>query len=249
MKSKLKELLRRRKSDPDDQTSATVETRRRALGLKELASGQDPVIDIVAVHGLNGHREKSWTDDQSRVLWLRDLLPHQLPNVRVLTFGYDADTLRLSGVSQLSLNDHATSLAEEFVRCRSDPQTKRRPIIFLAHSLGGILVKHALVICNSSTPGHLEHRKSVKLSTYAVMFFGTPHAGANGAKFQAALTKICRIFWPGSSRLLRYLTPDSNHLRDLSELYVPISQDFKTFFFHEAYRTQLISGMSIMVKF
>jgi len=45
MKSKLKELLRRRKSDPDDQTSATIETRRRALGLKELASGQDPVIE------------------------------------------------------------------------------------------------------------------------------------------------------------------------------------------------------------
>jgi hypothetical protein len=80
---------------------------------------------IVAVHGLNGHREKSWTDDQSGVLWLRDLLPHQLPNVRVLTFGYDADTLRLSGVSQLSLNDHATSLVEELVRCRSDPQVIR----------------------------------------------------------------------------------------------------------------------------
>jgi len=81
------------------------------------------------------------------------------------------------------------------------------------------------------------------------MFFGTPHVGANGAEFQAALTNICHIFVSGTNRLLRDLTPDSNHLRYLSELYVPISQDFKTFFFHEAYQTQLISGMSIMVKF
>jgi len=77
---------------------------------------------IVAVHGLNGHREKSWTDDKSGVLWLRDLLPHQVPNARVLTFGYDADTLKLSGASQLSLNDHVAFFIEELLRFRSDSQ-------------------------------------------------------------------------------------------------------------------------------
>jgi hypothetical protein len=74
------------------------------------------------VHGLNGHREKSWTDEKTGTLWLRDLLPHQLPNVCVLTFGYHADTLKVSGVSQLSLNDHAKSLIAELLRIRSDPK-------------------------------------------------------------------------------------------------------------------------------
>jgi hypothetical protein len=77
---------------------------------------------VIAVHGLNGHREKSWTDDKSGVLWLRDLLPSRLPNVRVLTFGYDVDTLKLSGVSQLSLNHQAAFLAEELLRFRPDSQ-------------------------------------------------------------------------------------------------------------------------------
>ena len=107
----------------------------------------------------------------------------------------------------------------------------------------------ALVICNSSTADHLAHRRSIKLSTYGVMFFGTPHTGANGAEFQAALTNICRIFVSGNSKLLQTLTRDSDHLRLLSELYLPISQDFKTVFFYEEYKTPLIGGMSMMVKF
>jgi hypothetical protein len=81
------------------------------------------------------------------------------------------------------------------------------------------------------------------------MFFGTPHTGANGAEFQAALTNICRIFVSGSSKLLQTLTRDSDHLRLLSELYLPISQDFKTVFFYEEYKTPSIGGMSMMVKF
>jgi len=38
-------------------------------------------------------------------------------------------------------------------------------------------------------------------------------------------------------------------MRLLSELYLPISQDFKTVFFYEEYKTPLIGGMSRMVKF
>jgi hypothetical protein len=59
-------------------------------------------------------------------MWLRDLLPLQLPNARVLTFGYDADTLKLSsGVSQLGLNDHAASLVAELLRVRAEPEVTR----------------------------------------------------------------------------------------------------------------------------
>ena len=131
-------------SDQDDKASVAVETGRDALGLKELVPGHNPIVEsvsislfsrgsahssdplsIVAVHGLNGHREKSWTDDKSGILWLRDLLPLQLPNVRVLTFGYDADTLRLSNVSQLSLSDHARSFVAELLRVRRDPEVRR----------------------------------------------------------------------------------------------------------------------------
>jgi hypothetical protein len=73
--------------------------------------------------------------------------------------------------------------------------------------------------------------------------------GANGAEFQAALTNICSIFVSGNNKLLQTLTRDSDHLRLLSELYLPISRDFKTVFFYEEYKTPLIGGISKMVKF
>jgi len=111
------------------------------------------------------------------------------------------------------------------------------------------MIYQALVTSNSSTTQHLVHRRSIKLSTYGVMFFGTPHIGASGAEFQAALTNICRVFVSGSSKLLRTLVQDSDHLRLLNELYLPISQDFKTVFFYEEYKTPLIGGMSKMVNF
>jgi hypothetical protein len=42
-------------------------------------------------NGLNGHCEKTWTTDNG-ANWLRDLLPHDLPNARILSWGYDANT-------------------------------------------------------------------------------------------------------------------------------------------------------------
>lgn len=38
-------------------------------------------VDIVAVHGLGGHFEETWTDSDSKQLWLRDFLPSQLEEV------------------------------------------------------------------------------------------------------------------------------------------------------------------------
>jgi hypothetical protein len=42
---------------------------------------------IVAIHGLDGDREISWM-----VLWLRDLLPKEIPYARTLSYGYNANT-------------------------------------------------------------------------------------------------------------------------------------------------------------
>lgn len=78
----------------------------RDLGLKQLYTAVDLEIEyvtylpdwtksviltfdtsIVAVHGAKGHREKSWTASNG-VNWLRDLLPNDLPNANVYTWGY-----------------------------------------------------------------------------------------------------------------------------------------------------------------
>lgn len=63
---------------------------------------------LVAIHGLGGHACKTWRDGEK--LWLRDFLPHDVPNARVLTFGYNAGVAFTQ--SKSNIRDFATSLLE-----------------------------------------------------------------------------------------------------------------------------------------
>jgi len=58
---------------------------------------------------LNGHREKTWTAENG-TMWLKDLLPNQLPQARILTYGYDTRTHGLEELSHQSLNNHGINL-------------------------------------------------------------------------------------------------------------------------------------------
>jgi protein SERAC1 len=74
---------------------------------------------IVFVHGLGGHRRETWTKDD--VCWPKELLSKEpaLSHIRVLTFGYDANIVKLMGRASLnSLFDHSINLLNELSRER-----------------------------------------------------------------------------------------------------------------------------------
>ena len=97
---------------------------------------------IVAVHGLGGHWRQTWTGNSSQN-WLKDFLPFQLQDAgitaRVLSFGYDSDTAFSKAVTDI--DDVAAMLLDRLTGERQTPEEKSRAIIFIAHSLGGIVVK------------------------------------------------------------------------------------------------------------
>ena len=66
---------------------------------------------VVAVHGLNGHRENTWTVDG--INWLRDFLPLEIQNARILSWGYDANTHSRSQISFEYLYNHAKNLVAD----------------------------------------------------------------------------------------------------------------------------------------
>lgn len=76
------------------------------------------------------------------VYWPLDLLPRSCPNARISVWGYhtlvsDGQPLRL----QNDVFAHARELLLDLADAREATHTTNRPIIFIAHSTGGILVK------------------------------------------------------------------------------------------------------------
>ncbi|CAI0655160.1 unnamed protein product [Colletotrichum noveboracense] len=228
------------------QTEAPYATPFRPFGLEVLVDGTDPVVDIVAVHGLNGHREHTWTASGGKH-WLRDFLPTDLPDVRVLCWGYDSNTHSTSGVSCQYLYDHAQELVADLSRKREVTKSRERPIIFVAHSLGGIVVKSALIHADAAREGALAEHRSIKTSTYGILFMGTPHQGGNGVQLGRVLVHVASVFVSADDRLLRHLERDSEWLQQQLGQYGPISRDFVTKFAYEGYETSTPFGKIMVV--
>lgn len=74
----------------------------------------------MAVHGLGGDSTKTWTLLKSNAFWLKDFLPLQIPDARVMTFGYNADAA--FGQSTAEVADHAKSLLASLVDKREEPE-------------------------------------------------------------------------------------------------------------------------------
>ncbi|KAA6415622.1 MAG: hypothetical protein FRX48_00338 [Lasallia pustulata] len=154
--------------------------------LKVLVSPENPDVDIIAVHGLNPtntefHAEATWTVEDK--LWLRDFLPPQLPSARVLLFGYNANVAFETSIA--GVHEQAINLLNRIASKREEAE--ERPIVFVAHSLGGIVVKRALVEAKLD-----DSYKSIREATYGIAFFGTPHQGGNFAKLGDIAASIIR---------------------------------------------------------
>ena len=119
-------------------------------------------FSIIAIHGLSGHRVGSFTASND-VNWLRDLLPEQIPHSRILSYGYDSTNTAKYPHVQEHANDVVVKLVllrrETEVRERefywvatcvsyNNSQTEERPIIWIAHGLGGIILKQVGSTCS-----------------------------------------------------------------------------------------------------
>lgn len=104
------------------------------------------------VHGLDGDPIRTWQDEKSGKVWPRDLLPEELPQTRVMSFAYNGDMFR--NQSAATIRDNARSLLNylKLERRRVDP---RRPIVFVAHCLGGLIVKHVGFLAPRISGKHL----------------------------------------------------------------------------------------------
>jgi pimeloyl-ACP methyl ester carboxylesterase len=105
---------------------------------------EGPDCSVVLIHGLNGDSIETWTHATTRLCWPRDLLPEVLPCARVLSFAYNADIYANTSVA--GIRGNANALLARLRDVRED-QDCDRPIVFVAHSLGGIVLKQVRDFC------------------------------------------------------------------------------------------------------
>jgi protein SERAC1 len=53
-------------------------------------------------------------------MWLKDLLPSDLPSARILTYGYDTDTRSLTHTSTQNIFRHAEAIVADLTRQRTE---------------------------------------------------------------------------------------------------------------------------------
>jgi hypothetical protein len=207
------------------------------------------------VHGLNENNINAWLDKsnpENEVLWLRDLLPKTIQAARVLSVGYNAYTSSYYGNGSVDrIQQNAETLVAELQADRSLEGCSQRPIIFICHGLGGILVKKALAYSSTRTSKNIEHLHSIFTSTFAILFFGTPHNG----------THRCNWFVPpnagasqdfaeshNNSQLLSVVEEDSEALQMITDHFAPLMKQFHIFFFWEQVPTNFGKRTGFVVE-
>src|SRR5882757_5272991 len=94
---------------------------------------------------------------------------------------------------------------------------------------------------------HNEHHKAVELSTYGLLFLGTPHLGAEGVDLAMRVLGIQSIFTNTNEIVLKDLQLHCEALQQQLDQYTPISHKYATKFYYEMYETKLFTGRSQMV--
>jgi hypothetical protein len=126
-----------------------------------------------------------------------------------------------------------------------------RPIVFVCHSLGGLVVKRALIACHNLLNEKTEHLRSIFVATYGILFLGTPHNGAEAAKWGLLLQNICSAMLPKrfldtSPQLIEGLKTNNENLQSINRLFTEIVGRFHIFFFHET-RPVNLHGVRVLI--
>ena len=172
----------------------------------------EATIDICFVHGLTGNRDSTWTAHGQSTSWPKTLLPPKLSKARILTYGYDAYIVRKSVASSNRLIDHATNLLNDLTTDRACCNASSRPLIFVTHSLGGLVCKEAILLSRNNPEAHL---RGIFDRIKGIIFMGTPHKGSWMADWANIPASALGLMKSTNKSLLKILETDDQFLESI----------------------------------
>lgn len=169
--------------------------------------------DVVFIHGLMGDPFETWRHGEAENKSWPHWLANDFQDIGVWTLEYaalpshwlmDADGDRAHSMPIMRR-------ATEVLQLLSLKLGKRRPLVLVCHSLGGLLAKEVI---RQSSDSLDDESKSICERTAAVMFLATPHQGAGMARVASKLSMLLR-----ASENIRDLEAHSPQLANLYDWY------------------------------
>jgi len=164
--------------------------------------------DVIFVHGLGGDARGTWhphgksSDNDFWPAWLGE----ELSDMGIWSLGYEVEPFKWKG-NTMPLVDRATNT----LAVLDSHEIGVRPLIFITHSLGGLLVKQMLRHAwDYGTP----EWKLIVEQTRGVVFLSTPHSGSNMANWVKYIGVILQ-----ASVSVDELEAHHSRLRELNEVY------------------------------
>lgn len=166
------------------------------------AGRTDRVADLVFIHGLDGHPRATWEADRSGTLFWPAWIGADRPHVGVWSIGYPARSSAWCGHT-MPLGERAANILD----LMEQRGLGTRPLIFVVHSLGGLVLKQALQKAHDAArPAWRELQRQ----TRGIVFLATPHSGSRLANIAR------RLFFLRPTASVRDLLYNSPQLRDLA---------------------------------
>lgn len=205
--------LRRASTATHDQAFSSPIRKGENYGIRVLHDGGSKAcVDIVFVHGLTGNAYNTWHHKEAGTHWPSELLGQDLPDTRIMSFGYDADIVNFwDPASNSRLSSHAENLVGDLVRERERTDTETRKVLFVAHSLGGLVTEYAI---SHSRHAAEEHLCQVERCTAGIIFLGVPHCGADLASWAKFGTRMVGVLRRANKDIVAVLDPGSEMLRE-----------------------------------
>ncbi|KAI4262525.1 MAG: hypothetical protein L6R42_002303 [Xanthoria sp. 1 TBL-2021] len=218
----------------------SVERHADPLGLNVLYEPDDgaPIVDIIFVHGLGGTSQETWSRNRDpQFFWPREWLPSEpgFEQARILSFGYNAHFASSGRENVLDIADFAKDLLFGMkYGLNEDSQgleVGKVPVIFVAHSMGGLVVKKAHILGQNDD----QYRQYIN-ATSAILFLSTPHRGTNLAELLNRILTVS-VFNHSPKHYIAELRQNSPALQDINEQFRNIATHLNVFSFYETQQT------------
>ncbi|KAL3419495.1 hypothetical protein PVAG01_09717 [Phlyctema vagabunda] len=219
---------------------APVQDEKGPFGLNTLSvPAQDVIADLIFVHGLGGGSRSTWTKGNDPLLyWPEKWLPKDdgFRDVRIHSFGYDSNWGK---ESVLNIHDFAKSLLSCVQDCPLIPKGASTPIVFIGHSMGGLVIKRSFILAN-------QKKEFIPLSrrVQTIIFLATPHRGSDLAQLFSKLLKLSS----GNRPFVADLHRNSLATQAINDEFPHYCEDLRLYSFYETLPTSLGITKSLIVE-